>query len=209
MSAQILTLLKFGLLALLYLFFVRVLFSVWSELRPTGKVQGQGSPLAEPAPAEARRVTATPGPAAASVAAASDGGAPISVQSRTVVAAPGEAGAAAPPFAAAPAPADSLGDPFASVSGKLLVIEPENLAGMVYDLGAELTVGRAPGCAVVLDDTFVSSLHARIYRRERVFVLEDLGSTNGTFLNGVQVTEPTVMQRADRVRFGSMVMELQ
>lgn len=188
MSAQILTLLKFGLLALLYLFFVRVLFSVWSELRPTGKQRVREPEQAAP-PAAVRRETVTAAP-----------GAFDSAPATSAPAAAGVTGAV---------PATTLADPFASVTGKLVVIEPDNLAGMVYDLGSELTVGRAPGCAVILDDTFVSSLHARIYKRERAYVLEDLGSTNGTFLNGGRVTEPTVMQRADRVRFGSMLMELQ
>ena len=196
MSAQILTLLKFGLLALLYLFFVRVLFSVWSELRPTGKQQVRQpdpAPRAEPEPAQPAVPTQAAAPA-------------MSVRRETVTAAPGAFDSSTPTGAT---PATTLADPFASVTGRLVVIEPENLAGMIYDLGSELTVGRAPGCAVILDDTFVSSLHARIYKRERAYVLEDLGSTNGTFLNGGRVTEPTVMQRADRVRFGSMLMELQ
>jgi len=208
-SAQILTLLKFGLLALLYLFFLRVLFSVWAELRPTGKQQVGGPDHRAEAPAEpleparaASGAAAVTGATAAGTAPGSDAS-PMTIRRETVTA------SASQPESAQPPAAPAFGDPFASVTGHLVVIEPANLAGMVYDLGSELTVGRAPGCAVVLDDTFVSSLHARIYRRERVFILEDLGSTNGTFLNGAQVTEPTVMQRADRVRFGSMVLELQ
>lgn len=189
MSAQILTLLKFGLLALLYLFFVRVLFSVWSELRPTGK--HTSGPVSAP--------SATPEPALI--------GAPPGVGRGTQVVAP----SSVPPAAAqrSTPPVAAPGDPFVPLLGRLLVLEPAGLAGLSYELGDELTVGRAPGCGISLDDTFVSSLHARIYRHEGSYVLEDLDSTNGTFLNGGKVTGPNIMQISDTVRFGSMLLELQ
>lgn len=202
MSAQILTLLKFGLLALLYLFFARVLFSVWAELRPTGK----------------RSVAPIPGaPVVASAAAAVAAPAPQQMSRRTQVSTPASrsSSVAGPdPFAppqsqASPAQARSAQEtPSPQLQGHLLVVEPDNLAGLTYELGNELTVGRAPGCGISLDDTFVSSLHARVFRHEGAYVLEDLGSTNGTFLNGGKVTEPTIMTMADSVRFGSMVLVL-
>ena len=59
-----------------------------------------------------------------------------------------------------------------------------------YPLTEEVTVGRAPGCGVVLDDdTFVSQVHARLFRRGRETYVEDLGSTNGTLVNGVRIAE--------------------
>jgi hypothetical protein len=97
-------------------------------------------------------------------------------------------------------------------SGKrwdLVIVEPPNRAGESFPLGEELTVGRGAGCAVVLtDDTFVSQVHARIFIRGNDPVLEDLGSTNGTLLNGERVVEPVRLRRGDRVQFGQTVMEL-
>ena len=62
------------------------------------------------------------------------------------------------------------------------MIEPAT--AQVFPLGEEVTIGRAPGCSVALaDDTFVSQLHARVFVRDGQPFVEDLGSTNGTFLN--------------------------
>ena len=76
---------------------------------------------------------------------------------------------------------------------RLRIIEPTEHEGEVYPLGEELTVGRGGGCGIVLpDDHFV----------------EDLGSRNGTFVNGDTVAAPTRLRRGDRVQFGQTVGEL-
>jgi hypothetical protein len=97
-------------------------------------------------------------------------------------------------------------------SGKkweLVIVEPPNRAGEAFSLGEELSVGRGAGCAVVLaDDTFVSTVHARIFMRGSDPYVEDLGSTNGTLLNGETVVEPTRLRPGDRVQFGQTAMEL-
>ena len=73
-----------------------------------------------------------------------------------------------------------------------------------YALADEVTVGRAPGCGVVLeDDTFVSQVHARLFRRGRETYVEDLGSTNGTLVNGERISEVTRLHRGDQVQFGN------
>ncbi len=91
----------------------------------------------------------------------------------------------------------------------LSLLEPAARAGETYALTEELSVGRAPGCAVVLDnDTFVSQVHARLFRRGRETYVEDLGSTNGTFVNGDRITEVTRLRRGDRVQFGNTVAEI-
>ena len=93
--------------------------------------------------------------------------------------------------------------------GKLKVLEPTERRGRVYDLGDELTVGRAGGCQVALgDDTYVSQLHARVIRRDGQFYVEDLGSTNGTYVNRKKVTAPIAIRKGDRLQVGKTVMEL-
>lgn len=90
----------------------------------------------------------------------------------------------------------------------LRVIEPEDERGRSFPLADELTVGRAAGCQVTLDDTYVSQLHARVFRREGKLYVEDLGSTNGTYLNRARVMGPMVMSSGDRLQVGSVVLEL-
>ena len=91
----------------------------------------------------------------------------------------------------------------------LYLLEPVGRHGESYPLTEEVSVGRAPGCGVVLDDdTFVSQVHARLFRRGRETYVEDLGSTNGTFVNGERISEVTPLRRGDRVQFGSTVAEI-
>ncbi len=91
---------------------------------------------------------------------------------------------------------------------KLTVLEPSSLAGQVFPLGDELTVGRAAGCQITLDDTYASQVHARIFTRDGQLFVEDLGSTNGTYLNRRKVSAPMVVSRGDQVQIGSTIMEV-
>jgi len=88
------------------------------------------------------------------------------------------------------------------------VIDPSDQRGVTYDLAAEVTVGRAPGCGVSLPDSTVSQLHARVFRRDGRLYIEDLGSTNGTWVNRVRVGAPVGLKRGDRVQVGSTVLEV-
>lgn len=152
MPASLLTFLKYVFLALLYLFFFRVIRAVWTELReprgaPTDLATGQGSE-------DGRRAPSTP-------------------------------------------------------VGSLSVVAPPERAGQTFRLGEELTVGRAAGCGVPLgDDTFVSQLHARVFHRDGEYFVEDLGSTNGTFLNDHKVAAPVALRPGDRLQVGKTVLEL-
>ena len=92
---------------------------------------------------------------------------------------------------------------------RLRIIEPVEREGEVYPLGEEITVGRGGGCGIVLpDDHFVSTVHARLFRRGDDVFVEDLGSRNGTFVNGDTIAAPTRLRRGDRVQFGQTVGEL-
>ncbi|MEM7287797.1 MAG: FHA domain-containing protein [Actinomycetota bacterium] len=156
MSEQLIDLLKLGLLALLYLFFLRVIWAVWTELRA---------------------------PAVESVGA--DAEAPPRRRER---------------------PAKPRRSSKAELT-VLRVLEPAELVG-THALASEMTMGRAPGCTIVVDDTYVSQLHARVFKGEDGWYVEDIGSTNGTFLNGDQLTSSRRVRRGDRIQLGNAVMEV-
>jgi pSer/pThr/pTyr-binding forkhead associated (FHA) protein len=82
------------------------------------------------------------------------------------------------------------------------------LKGKAYDLGDELTIGRAEKCHIVVDDTYVSQVHARFYANGESYFVEDLGSTNGTYLNRRRLTSPAELSRGDRVKIGKTVLEM-
>lgn len=147
MSDAVLTLMKFGLLLGLYLFFAWVLWSAFNQLRR--------SPVAV---------------------------APTTVQPR-------------------------FGSTNKAVRGQVTILEPPELAGAVMTIGDELTIGRAAACTLTLDDTYVSQLHASIVWRDRQYLAEDTGSTNGTFVNRERLVTPVVLRPGDRVQIGSTVLE--
>jgi pSer/pThr/pTyr-binding forkhead associated (FHA) protein len=92
---------------------------------------------------------------------------------------------------------------------KLHVIRPEDQAGRSYEIGPEVTVGRAPGCGVLIDyDTYSSNLHARLYRLDGDLWAEDLGSTNGTWVNTVRIGERTKLEKGDLLQVGGTVFEV-
>jgi len=74
--------------------------------------------------------------------------------------------------------------------------------GSTYDIGESLTLGRADTAEVKIDDPFASSAHARIFPRGQFMYIEDMGSTNGTYLNGRQLRRPEQLKPADSVRIG-------
>ncbi|MDQ1248349.1 MAG: hypothetical protein QG597_2721 [Actinomycetota bacterium] len=91
---------------------------------------------------------------------------------------------------------------------KLVVVEG-SLAGTVLPLGTSpVTLGRAADCTLVLDDDYASSHHSRLYPHEGTWVLEDLGSTNGTWIDRTRVTGPTVLAMGQPLRIGRTVFEL-
>jgi pSer/pThr/pTyr-binding forkhead associated (FHA) protein len=69
-------------------------------------------------------------------------------------------------------------------------------------------IGRSPECALVLEDDFASGRHARIYKGPQGWVVEDLGSTNGTFIGQQRLDAPTPVFAGTEIRFGTTVVEL-
>ena len=105
----------------------------------------------------------------------------------------------------APAEATSLYG--ASGNGDLqpqLVVERAagHRPGLVYDIGEGAVLGRGDGAEIRLEDPFASSSHARLIRQGSVVVLEDLGSTNGTYLNGEPLNGPQPLHPGDKIRIG-------
>ena len=88
------------------------------------------------------------------------------------------------------------------------VREPGRAARRIPVSGAPIRIGRAPECELVLKDSRVSRRHARLHARDGLLVLTDLGSTNGTLVNGNRVTE-LVLGAGDRIQIGetSLVVE--
>jgi pSer/pThr/pTyr-binding forkhead associated (FHA) protein len=148
--------LKFGFLAVLYLFLLWVARSALRDLR------GASSP--------------TPAPA----------GAPI------------------PPDATGLHSASSSG--VADLTGRAprLVVEraPGHDPGMIYDLDEAVVLGRGDQAEIRLEDPFASSRHAHVYRQGNILVIEDLRSTNGTYLNEELLETPRPLHPGDSVRIG-------
>jgi len=93
---------------------------------------------------------------------------------------------------------------------RLTVVEPDARRGTNYSIDGEITIGRGTGCAIPLgDDSFVSTLHARVFSRDDTAWIEDLGSTNGTTVNGSNITAAIRLRKGDRVQVGGTVFEVQ
>ena len=75
--------------------------------------------------------------------------------------------------------------------------------------GGTVLIGRGAECQLILDDDYVSTRHARIVSGENGLYVEDLGSTNGSHVNGQRITGPTTLSLADTLRIGKTVMRLE
>jgi hypothetical protein len=90
-----------------------------------------------------------------------------------------------------------------------LVVTGGSLTGTRITLGtAPILVGRADDSTVVLTDDFASSRHARLTNRDGDWYVEDLGSTNGTYLDRARVSGPTLIPPGAPIRIGKTVLEL-
>ena len=158
----VLRIMQWGVIALIFLFFLRVIRAVWVEM----------SPATIRKPRSVRR------------------------QERR------EAKAAARP-AEQPVP------PRRRRQLYLKVVQPPEHVGRTYDLDDELTIGRSPGCGVAMpEDIYTSTLHARLFRRNEQLWVEDLGSTNGTYVNSEQIRQAVRLGKGDQLQIGSTVFEV-
>jgi hypothetical protein len=119
---------------------------------------------------------------------------------------------AAPGYAPPVASPDATGIYSASRQGQVveadmdprLVVEraPGHVPGMEYEVGEGAVMGRGDQAEIRLEDPFASSRHARLIRQGAVIVIEDMGSTNGTYLNEELLSGPQPLHPGDRVRIG-------
>ena len=90
-----------------------------------------------------------------------------------------------------------------------VVVTEGSLKGTTIALGqAPVLVGRSPECTLVLTDDYSSSRHARLFPHDGGWMVEDLGSTNGTFIGKDQLTAPTRVEPGTQLRIGRTVLEL-
>jgi hypothetical protein len=95
--------------------------------------------------------------------------------------------------------------------GRLVVVESPSgdpAAGRSFDLDAITTLGRDVNNAIVIEDAFASSEHAALTYRGRSWYVEDLGSTNGTFVNDQRLVAPAMLTPGDKIRIGTTIVEL-
>lgn len=120
-------------------------------------------------------------------------------------------GGRAPVRSATPAAAATprSGKPNRRTQARRLVVTEGVLAGTTISLGdAPVTLGRADDSTLVLTDDYASSRHARLVPGEDSWMLEDLGSTNGTYLGPNKVSRPTPVPLGQPIRIGKTVLEL-
>ena len=91
-------------------------------------------------------------------------------------------------------------------SEALLVVERGPVSSLRYSLQQEqVTIGRSAGNELVLADPEVSRRHVRVLRRADGYAVEDIGSTNGTFVNGQRISHLTLLQDGDTIDLGDTV----
>lgn len=154
MTDQLLSLLRIVLLLALYVFFARVLYAVWVEVRiPAVQRAGAGRS-----------------------ASSSQSGGVVAREFRV---------------------------------SAVKAIAPVTIKGHVYPISTTpLTIGRAEDNDVcVPDDPYISGRHARLYQQAGYVVIDDLGSTNGTYVNTDRITEPNDLEIGDRIQIGGVILE--
>lgn len=91
---------------------------------------------------------------------------------------------------------------------RVVMIKSETQQGTEIDVQDVTVLGRSSEADVNLDDPYASEFHMRLVAQDNGMVLHDLGSTNGTYVNGRRVIAPTSLRRGDTIQVGKTVMEV-
>ncbi|MFP5331639.1 MAG: FHA domain-containing protein [Acidimicrobiia bacterium] len=91
---------------------------------------------------------------------------------------------------------------------KVVVVRSDTNPGLQFVVEDSVVVGRSDQADIVIADPYASDFHLRMTAKDGRIVLSDLGSTNGTYVNGRRVTAPTDLGRGDAVQVGKTVMEI-
>lgn len=102
----------------------------------------------------------------------------------------------------------AVAEPATPPGPSAVVIHTEGAKARTVAVSGNMVIGRAAECELALDDTFVSQQHARLFAKNGSWFVEDLGSTNGTFVNDQRLGAPAMVQPGDRIRTGATIMEL-
>lgn len=107
-----------------------------------------------------------------------------------------------------PQPAIAQPETRRATPSQLVVHVPDGRPQVIELTGSPVLFGRSPSCTVRLEDPYVSDDHARIYKSDGSWMVADLKSTNGTFLNRVKVTSPTQIAAGDQLGIGKTIVEV-
>lgn len=90
----------------------------------------------------------------------------------------------------------------------VVIVDGANRGEVIQLSGAPLLIGRGADAAIRLDDDYVSTRHARIVRSGDQWFVEDVGSTNGTYVGSARISQPTLISLGTQVRTGKTILEL-
>ena len=93
-------------------------------------------------------------------------------------------------------------------SNQVVVVKSETQAGMDIAVRDAVVLGRSAQADIVLEDPYASEFHLRLVRQDEGIVLHDLGSTNGTYVNGRRVGSPIPLNKGDAIQVGKTIMEV-
>lgn len=91
---------------------------------------------------------------------------------------------------------------------RVLFVRSESQQGREFEVSDVVVMGRSSETDVVIDDPYASDFHLRLVSQENGMMLHDLGSTNGTYVNGRRASAPTELKRGDTIQVGKTVMEI-
>ena len=91
---------------------------------------------------------------------------------------------------------------------EVVMVRSESNSGQRFALTTAAVVGRSDDADIVIDDPYASEFHLRIGNQDGEVMLHDLGSTNGTYVNGRRVTAPTQLSMGDSIQVGRTILEV-